>query len=64
MFDNRIIILYSIMIIIIIFLLLNLQRCVAHNDFVMCLTYLFFLSISYLFSFYTYAYYIILKKTL
>jgi len=43
----------------------NLRRCIAHNDFVMCLTqYLFFLFIFYLFSFYTYIYYIMLKKTL
>jgi len=63
MFDNRAIILYSIIIIITIFRSLNLRRCVTHNDFVMCLTYLFFLSISYLFSFIL-SYYIILKKTL
>jgi len=62
MFDNRTIILYSIIIIITIFRSLNLRRCVTHNDFVMCLTYLFFLSISYLFAFYTY--YFILKKIL
>jgi len=36
----------------------NSRRCIAHNDFVMCLTqYLFFLFISYLFSVYTYTYY-------